>query len=76
MAHLSVQATALRLYVHQMAGFDTVGLRADLDLPDDVNPWIVVAVGRLGDPFSLPDDLRRREIDLRRRRPLAELLLR
>jgi nitroreductase len=76
MAHLSVQATAMRLYVHQMAGFDTAGLRADLDLPDEVNPYIVVAVGRLGDPLSLPDDLRSREIDLRRRRPLAELLLR
>jgi nitroreductase len=75
-AHLTVQATALRLHVHQMAGFDPDGLRADLELPADVRPHIVVAVGRLGDPLSLPEDLRRSETGLRRRRPLAELLLR
>jgi len=75
-AHLTVQAAALRLYVHQMAGFDASGLRADLELPPEVRPQVVVAVGRLGDPLSLPDDLRLREIRLRQRRPLAELLLR
>jgi hypothetical protein len=33
-------------------------------------------VGRLGDPGTLPEDLRRWETALRRRRPLAELVLR
>jgi nitroreductase len=75
-AHLTVQATALRLYVHQMAGFDSAGLRTDLELPAEVHPHIVVAIGRLGDPRSLPEDLRRWETALRSRRPLAELLLR
>lgn len=74
-AHLTVQATSLGLYVRQMAGFDRDGLVTDLELPAEVRPHIVVAVGRLGDPFTLPDDLRRRETSLRRRRPLAELLL-
>ncbi|MEO3742295.1 nitroreductase family protein [Plantactinospora sp. B5E13] len=74
-AHLTVQATALRLHVRQMAGFDTAGLRADLDLPPTVRPHVVVAVGRLGDPYSLPEDLRVREVGLRQRRPVADLLL-
>lgn len=74
-AHLTVQATALRLYARQVTRFDSAGLRADLDLPPEVRPHVVVAVGRLGDPHSLPEDLRRRETGLRRRRPLAELLL-
>ncbi|WFE58455.1 nitroreductase family protein [Micromonospora sp. WMMD712] len=75
-AHLTVQATALGLYVRQLAGFDRAGLAADLDLPAGVRPLVVVAVGRLGDPSSLPVALREQETGLRRRRPVADLLLR
>ncbi|MER5700990.1 nitroreductase family protein [Micromonospora sp. NPDC002296] len=75
-AHLTVQATALGLYVRQLAAFDAAGLAADLDLPAGIRPLVVAAVGRLGDPFSLPEELQRQETGLRRRRPLAELLLR
>jgi hypothetical protein len=74
-AHLSVQATALRLHVHQITGIDRGGLRADLDLPDDLLPKVVLAIGRLGDPGSLPPDLRTLEITLRRRRPRSELAI-
>ncbi|MCX4469554.1 nitroreductase family protein [Micromonospora sp. NBC_01655] len=75
-AHLTVQATALGLYVRQLAAFDAAGLAADLELPAGIRPLVVAAVGRLGDPFSLPEELLRQETGLRRRRPLAELLLR
>ncbi|NBE85226.1 nitroreductase family protein [Micromonospora rubida] len=74
-AHLTVQATALGLYVRQLAAFDAAGLAADLELPAGIRPLVVAAVGRLGDPFGLPEELRRQEIGLRRRHPLAELLL-
>jgi nitroreductase len=46
-----------------------------LDLPDDVLPKVVLAVGRLGDPGALPPDLRTLEITLRRRRPRSELAI-
>ncbi|MFI0795307.1 nitroreductase family protein [Micromonospora rubida] len=75
-AHLTVQATALGLYVRQLAAFDAAGLAAELELPAGIRPLVVAAVGRLGDPFGLPEELRRQETGLRRRRPLAELLLR
>ena len=74
-AHLTVQATALRLHVHQLATFDAAGLGTDLVLPAGVRPRVVVAVGRVGDPRCLPEDLRRREVGLRQRRPVRELLL-
>lgn len=74
-AHLSLQAGAMGLHVHQLGGFDAVALHHDLALDDDVAMHVVLAVGRLGDPGTLPDDLRRREIGLRQRRPVAELLL-
>ncbi|GAB3796283.1 nitroreductase family protein [Micromonospora zhanjiangensis] len=75
-AHLSVQAGTLGWYVRQVTEFDRAGLRDDLDLPARVEPRVVIAVGRPGDPRSLPPDLLRREIQLRRRQPLADLLLR
>ncbi|MFI6273339.1 nitroreductase family protein [Micromonospora zamorensis] len=74
-AHLTLQATALGLHVRQLIRFDQANLATELDLPGDVRPLVVAAVGRLGDPFALPADLRAREIGLRRRRPVADLLL-
>jgi nitroreductase len=73
-AHLSVQAAALNLHVHQMGGFDADSMRADLNLPAELVITVVVAVGRLGNPDSLPADLRARELALRTRRPVADLL--
>ena len=75
MAHLSVQAHASGLYVHQMGGFDPDGLHADLALPAEVRPHVVAAIGWLGDPETLPEDLLARETAERRRLPLTELLL-
>ena len=74
-AHLGVQAMALHLHTHQMAGFDATRLHRELGLPDEVVLHTVLAVGRLGDPATLPSDLRRREFRLRDRRPVAELVL-
>jgi len=74
-AHLTVQATALRLHVHQIADFDASGLRSDLEMADDLRPAVVVAVGRLGDPAMLPPALRVWETALRTRVPTTELLV-
>ncbi|MFJ5619923.1 nitroreductase family protein [Micromonospora sp. NPDC093243] len=75
-AHLTVQATALGLHVRQLTRFDRAGLATELDLPGGIRPLVVAAVGRLGDPFTLPAELRDRETGLRHRRPVADLLLR
>ncbi|MBM0226938.1 MULTISPECIES: nitroreductase family protein [Micromonospora] len=75
-AHLTVQATALGLHVHQLTRFDRAGLAAELDLSPEVRPVVVAAVGRLGDPLALPEELRRQETGLRHRHPLPTLLLR
>jgi nitroreductase len=72
-AYLCVQASALGLYTHQIAGFDTASMRADLDLPADLALAVVIAVGRLGNPDHLPPDLRDRELGLRVRHPAHEL---
>ncbi|BCJ59768.1 nitroreductase family protein [Micromonospora endophytica] len=74
-AHLTVQATALGLHVRQVTQLDHAGLAADLDLPDGLRPYVVVAVGQLADPLSLPTDLVAEELALRHRLPLTELVL-
>ncbi len=73
--NLTVQASALGLYVHQMGGFSAEKARAAFALPDDIEPVTVIAVGYLGDPNTLPADLRERELAPQQRKPLAELIL-
>lgn len=73
MGQLSVQATALGLYLHQMAGILPERVREAYAVPEDFDPVTGVAVGYLGDPETLPEDLRAKERRERRRRPLEEL---
>jgi nitroreductase len=72
MAHLSIEASALGISVHQMGGFSADAARESFLIPAGFAAWTAFAIGRLGDPASLPDDLRAREGGPRHRRPLAE----
>jgi nitroreductase len=74
-AHLTVQAQAEGLAVHQMGGFDAEAVHRLLALPEQVRPVVLLAVGRRGEPTSLPEPLLARETATRERRPLDELLL-
>lgn len=73
-AHLMLQATALDLYVHPMAGFYPEVARAAYHLPNAFEPLTVLAVGYLGDPADLPEDLQARERASRRRNPLQKFV--
>lgn len=70
--NLVLQATALGLATHQMAGFDVEKARADLKIPLGYEPVAMIAVGYPGDLASLPDRLREREQQPRSRRPISE----
>ena len=73
--NLTAQASALDLYVHQMAGFSAEKARQLFDLPPDIEPVTMIAVGYLGDPEQLPDNLKERELAHRQRKTLDELIL-
>ena len=73
-AHLSVQATALGLVVHQMAGFDRQKAAELFALPEGYDALTVFAIGYEGDPATLPAGLRERELEQRSRKPLNEFV--
>ena len=52
--NLVLQATALGLAAHQMAGFDVERARADLKIPPGYEPVAMIAVGYPGDLLPFP----------------------
>jgi nitroreductase len=73
-ANLITQATALGLYVHQMAGFYPDRVRELYGVPDGFEPVAGIVLGYLGDPTILPEDLQQRELAPRVRRPIESFV--
>jgi nitroreductase len=75
MAHLSIQAHHDGLHVHQMTGFVASDIQAAFELPAEVKPFVVAAIGTVGSPDDLDEVLAERERAPRTRLPLTELVL-
>lgn len=73
-ANLALQATALGMHLHGMAGFDEDALRASFGVPSDFDPVACWALGYAGDPANLPDPLKVMEQSPRERKPLREVV--
>ena len=76
-AHLSVQASALGLQVHQFAGFDHDAATAAFAVPDNWTVTTAVAIGRADPVESIEDtepSLAQRERRLRDRNPLHDFV--
>jgi nitroreductase len=69
-ANLALQATALGLSAHQMAGFDVEAARERFAVPPGWEPASVIALGYPGNLESLTEKLQQREIAERKRKPL------
>lgn len=65
---LVTQATELKLFVHQMAGFYPDKIGALLELSDNYEPVVMLAVGYLGRVEDLPQNLAERELQLQTRK--------
>lgn len=74
-AQLTFEANARGLQVHQMAGFDAEKARQTFAIPADWEPVAAMAIGYPGNPESLPEKLRERELAARTRKPLAEFVM-
>lgn len=73
-AELAIQATALNLFIHQMAGFDVLKARQVYNIPEGYEPVAAIALGYLGDPQNLSEQLQQRELAARTRKPLEEFV--
>jgi len=72
--NLAIQAAALGLVTHQMAGFRIDQARVDCQIQDGYEPVAMMAVGYPGDPALLSDRLRARETQPRVRKPVTEFV--
>ncbi|MDJ0841537.1 MAG: nitroreductase family protein [Acidobacteriota bacterium] len=70
--NLTLQAQALGLAVHQMAGFDADAAREAYGIPEDYEPMAAFAVGYAGEPEDLEGKMAERERAPRVRNPLSE----
>jgi nitroreductase len=59
---LSLQAVTLGLQVRQMAGFNRDSAKALLNIPDEFELGVFMAVGYPGDPESLPESVKAKEL--------------
>jgi nitroreductase len=70
---LALQAAALGLAIRPMGAFNRDAARAAFAIPEEYQPWLVLAFGWPGTPDQLPNDLQELEQAPRRRRPLGEI---
>lgn len=74
-AFLSLQATGLGLQIHQIGGYNGDRLRESLKVPDEYELGVVLAIGYPGDPESLPENLKARELSPRQRNRQSEFVM-
>jgi nitroreductase len=74
LAQLFLQATALGLHAHGMAGFDAERARKELEIPDDYDLAAAAALGYLAPPDQLTEKYREIEAAKRTRKPLNEIV--
>jgi nitroreductase len=72
--NLAIQATALGLVVHPMAGIYPQKARETFGIPEDYDVVAALAVGYPADASSLSAELRERELAPRKRKPLEEMV--
>jgi nitroreductase len=73
-AHLTFQAAAEGIMVHQMAGFEPEKSITEFSIPQGFVPLTAVAMGYAGDASLLPADIAAREVAERTRRPQSQFV--
>jgi nitroreductase len=73
-ACLTLEATVRGLAVHQMIGILPDRARELYAIPDEATALTGLAIGYAGEPASLPEGLRGRDLAVRTRTPLADFV--
>ena len=72
--NMALQATALGLSLHMMGGFSAAKAREIFSIPDRWEPIAAISIGYPGDPNTLPDELRAKDLTPRQRKPIREFV--
>ena len=72
--NLILQGMSIGVFTHQMAGFHVDKARELFALPAGYEPVAMIALGYPGDPQTLPETLRERELAGRSRKGLEEFV--
>lgn len=72
-ANLAIEAVSRGLIVHPMAGFDPEGSKTAFNIPDQVRPFMVIAVGAPGDYSEAAEEIAERDYRPRKRLTLDEI---
>jgi nitroreductase len=72
--NLMLQATSMNVAVHAMGGFDAQKAREVLAIPDRWEPVAMIAIGYPGDPRQLGEDLKKKDLAPRVRKPIEEFV--
>ena len=73
-SNLAVEATARGICVHQMIGILPDKARDLFDIPGGFEALTGMAIGYQGDPHTLPDALKERDLIPRQRKPLDQFV--
>ncbi len=72
---LVLQAQAIGLHTHQIGGFNKDELLAALGNPENLQPVVLIAVGKYSNDSELPEELLKRESANRTRKELSEIVI-
>ncbi len=74
-SHLLLQAISMNIYGHIMGGFDRNKVSEYLELSENIHPAFMLALGKLGNPESLEEPYKSRELAPRSRKQLEEIAI-
>ncbi len=73
-ANLTFEATSMGLYVHQMGGFDAEKTKSIFNLPENIIPLVIVAIGNIDSAEKLHENLASMEVGHKDRKPISEFI--
>ncbi|HEX6561477.1 MAG TPA: nitroreductase family protein [Nitrososphaera sp.] len=71
-AYMFLEAYSQGLAMHVMGGFDAEKARQVFGIPESFEPVTMIAIGYYGNPETLPEKTRERELAPRSRKPVQE----
>jgi len=74
--NLLLQAVSMGIYGHVMEGFDKHAAVLQLQLPEELRPLTMIALGYLGEAAQLGEPFQSRELSPRSRKSLEEIVFR